>query len=298
MEHANLEIFCAVAEELSVTRAAQRLGRAQSNVTTRIQQLEEELGVSLFVRDNKRMQLSLQGEKFLHYAKSLLALAEEARQVLHPKEPAGLLRIGSMESTAASRLPAPLAAYHRRFPDVKIRLINCPSLPLIARVQDRTLDCAFIALPPVTDADAGIDLTDFGIASIPVFTEELILLLPAGHAAVKRVADVAIRSVAAFATGCSYRTIVERILDQGPGAPKLDFQEMGSYHGMLACVASGECVSLMPRSVIDLMGKPRGMRELPVMKVDTLLIWRDGYETPAFEELRNLLTATASGAKP
>jgi DNA-binding transcriptional LysR family regulator len=297
LDHTTLEIFCAVAEELSVTRAAQRLGRVQSNVTTRVQQLEEELGVSLFVRDNKRMRLSLQGEKFLHYAKSLLALAEEARQVLHPKEPTGLLRIGSMESTAASRLPGPLAAYHRRFPEVKIRLTTGPSMPLIARVQDRTLDCAFVALAPPVDGDAGIDLADLGLASIPVFTEELILLLPAGHTALKRVDDVVIRSVAAFATGCSYRTISERILDQGPGAEKLDFQEMGSYHGMLACVASGECVSLMPRSVVELMGKPRGMRELPVMKVDTLLIWREGYETPAFEELRALLASSSTGAK-
>lgn len=292
MEHTTLEIFCTVAEELSVTKAAQRLGRVQSNVTTRIQQLEEELGVSLFFRDNKRMRLSLQGEQFLQYAKALLALAEEARQVLHPAQPAGVLRIGSMESTSASRLPGPLAAYHRRFPQVKLRLTNGPSRQLIAAVQNRTLDCAFVALPPATEDDAGIDLEDLGLASTPVFREELALLLPAGHAPVKEVGEVEIRSVAAFMTGCTYRTITERILGSGSSVQPLDFQEMGSYHGMLACVASGECVSLMPRSVIALMGKPKGMRELPIMKIDTLLVWRQGYETPAFDGLRGLLAAT------
>lgn len=291
MEHATLEIFCAVAEELSVTRAAQRLGRVQSNVTTRVQQLEEELGVALFLRDNKRMALSPQGERFLHYAKALLALAEEARQVLHPAEPAGVLRIGSMESTAASRLPEPLAAYHRQFPKVRLRLSNGPSRQLVAAVHDRILDGAFVALPPVAEGDAAIDLAALGLASATVFREELVLLLPAGHAPVRRAEDVTIRSVAAFTTGCTYRAITERLLDRGPAAPPLDVQEMGSYHGMLACVASGECVSLMPRSVIALMGKPKGMRELPIMKIDTLLVWRQGYETPAFEALRGLFAA-------
>ncbi|MGJ7542026.1 LysR family transcriptional regulator [Variovorax sp. LT1R16] len=291
MEHATLEIFCAVAEELSVTRAAQRLGRVQSNVTTRVQQLEEELGVALFLRDNKRMALSPQGERFLHYAKALLALAEEARQVLHPAEPAGVLRIGSMESTAASRLPEPLASYHRQFPKVRLRLSDGPSRQLVAAVHDRILDGAFVALPPVAEGDAAIDLAALGLASATVFKEELVLLLPAGHAPVRRAEDVTIRSVAAFTTGCTYRAITERLLERGPAAPPLDVQEMGSYHGMLACVASGECVSLMPRSVIALMGKPKGMRELPIMKIDTLLVWRQGYETPAFEALRGLFAA-------
>lgn len=291
MEHATLEIFCTVAEELSVTRAAQRLGRVQSNVTTRVQQLEEELGVALFLRDNKRMTLSPQGERFLHYAKALLALAEEARQVLHPAGPTGVLRIGSMESTAASRLPEPLAAYHRAFPQVRLRLSNGPSRQLVSAVYERSLDCAFVALPPVNEGDAAIDLAALGLASAVAFREELVLLLPAGHAAVRRAEDVTIRSIAAFTTGCTYRSIIERLLDRGPGAPPLDVQEMGSYHGMLACVASGECVSLMPRSVIELMGKPKGMRELPVTKIDTLLVWRQGYETPAFEALRDGVVA-------
>lgn len=291
MEHATLEIFCAVAEELSVTRAAQRLGRVQSNVTTRVQQLEEELGVALFLRDNKRMALSPQGERFLHYAKAMLALAEEARQVLHPAEPTGVLRIGSMESTAASRLPGPLAAYHRQFPQVRLRLSTGPSRQLVAAVHGRSLDCAFVALPPVAEGDAAIDLAALGLASVPVFQEELVLLLPPGHAPVQHVDEVAIRSVAAFPNGCTYRLITERILARGPAVAPLDVQEMGSYHGMLACVASGECVSLMPRSVIALMGKPKGMRELPITPIDTVLVWRQGYETPAFEALRGLFTA-------
>ena len=109
MDLTSLALFRAVALEQSVTRAAQSLQRAQSNVTTRIQQLEEELGASLFLREGKRMRLTEQGQAFLAYAEQLLALADEARQALHPAQPSGRLRLGSMESTAAARLPEPLA---------------------------------------------------------------------------------------------------------------------------------------------------------------------------------------------
>ncbi len=209
MDHLNLDIFCTVAAELSITRAAQRLGRAQSNVTTRIQQLEEELGVALFLRDNKRMRLTSQGEQFLSYAKSLLALAEEARQVLHPAEPAGILRLGSMESTAASRLPDVLAEYHRTWPKVKLRLSTAPSRQLLDAVISRSIDCALLALPPGAEIDSPDSLRGRGLRSLAVFHEELLLLLPAGHPPVRKPEDVTVRSLAAFQQGCTYRAVAE-----------------------------------------------------------------------------------------
>ena len=75
MDFAALEIFRAVAQEGSVTRAAERLGRVQSNVTTRVQQLEEQLGATLFLREGKRMVLTPAGEALRGYADRLLALA-------------------------------------------------------------------------------------------------------------------------------------------------------------------------------------------------------------------------------
>ena len=79
MDSETLRIFSAVAAELSITRAAARLGRAPSNVTTRIQQLEGELGIELFSRVGKRMSLSAAGERLVEYSARLLALEEEAR---------------------------------------------------------------------------------------------------------------------------------------------------------------------------------------------------------------------------
>ncbi|EJB8391877.1 LysR family transcriptional regulator NmoR [Pseudomonas aeruginosa] len=279
MDLSSLEIFRAVAHEASVTRAAQQLQRAQSNVTTRIRQLEEDLGVELFLRDGKRMSLTERGSEFLAYAEQLLALADEARQSMHPAEPGGRLRLGSMESTAASRLPALLASYHKACPRVALEVSTGTSRALFDGVRARRLDCALVAAGP---GWAG-ELDSSGLRGEPLFREELLMILPAEHPPVHDVAEVRLRTLAGFARGCTYRQLAEDSL----GTP-LTVQEVGSYHAILACVAAGACVGVLPRSVLQLLGTPP-LRSLPLAEVDTWLVWREGYATAAFERWRGVL---------
>ncbi|ABJ13476.1 TPA: LysR family transcriptional regulator [Pseudomonas aeruginosa] len=279
MDLSSLEIFRAVAHEASVTRAAQQLQRAQSNVTTRIRQLEEDLGVELFLRDGKRMSLTERGSEFLAYAEQLLALADEARQSMHPAEPGGRLRLGSMESTAASRLPALLASYHKACPRVALEVSTGTSRALFDGVRARRLDCALVAAGP---GWAG-ELDGSGLRGEPLFREELLMILPAEHPPVHDVAEVRLRTLAGFARGCTYRQLAEDSL----GTP-LTVQEVGSYHAILACVAAGACVGVLPRSVLQLLGTPP-LRSLPLAEVDTWLVWREGYATAAFERWRGVL---------
>ncbi|HHH9195890.1 TPA: LysR family transcriptional regulator NmoR [Pseudomonas aeruginosa] len=278
MDLSSLEIFRAVAHEASVTRAAQQLQRAQSNVTTRIRQLEEDLGVELFLRDGKRMSLTERGSEFLAYAEQLLALADEARQSMHPAEPGGRLRLGSMESTAASRLPALLASYHKACPRVALEVSTGTSRALFDGVRARRLDCALVAAGP---GWAG-ELDGSGLRGEPLFREELLMILPAEHPPVHDVAEVRLRTLAGFARGCTYRQLAEDSL----GTP-LTVQEVGSYHAILACVAAGACVGVLPRSVLQLLGTPP-LRSLPLAEVDTWLVWREGYATAAFERWRGV----------
>ncbi|HCK5205849.1 LysR family transcriptional regulator NmoR [Pseudomonas aeruginosa] len=280
MDLSSLEIFRAVAHEASVTRAAQQLQRAQSNVTTRIRQLEEDLGVELFLRDGKRMSLTERGSEFLAYAEQLLALADEARQSMHPAEPGGRLRLGSMESTAASRLPALLASYHKACPRVALEVSTGTSRALFDGVRARRLDCALVAAGP---GWAG-ELDGSGLRGEPLFREDLLMILPAEHPPVHDVAEVRLRTLAGFARGCTYRQLAEDSL----GTP-LTVQEVGSYHAILACVAAGACVGVLPRSVLQLLGTPP-LRSLPLAEVDTWLVWREGYATAAFERWRGLLS--------
>ena len=282
MEMESLTIFCAVASELSVTQAAARLGRAPSSVTTRIQQLEADIGAQLFVRTNKRMALTAAGERFLEYAQRLLALAEEARHVVTGGREGGTLRVGSMESTAASRLPALLAAYHARFPATRLALSTGPSRPLIEQVRTGLLDCAFVALPPAFGGAAA--LAELGLASTAVWREELCLLLPASEAQARRPADVRTRSLAAFPQGCTYRGIAEEVLGVA-GSTQWRVQELSSYHTMIACVAAGACVTVLPASVLALSDAPATLTTLSAGQADTVLVWRAGFDVPAFGHL-------------
>ncbi len=279
----SLRIFIAVATESGITQASARLGRAPSNVTTRIQQLESDLGVPLFVRTGKRLTLSVAGERFLDYAQRMLILADEARQVVTGGLHGGVLHIGCMESTAASRLPAVLADYHASHPGTELQVATAPSGALLEQVRTGRLDCAFAALPPALQ-EAGA-LAELGLSATPVWRESLLLLLPAHEVQADTPAQVRTRSLAAFRQGCTYRSIAEAALGVADD-PEWKIQELGSYHGMIACVAAGACVALLPASVLALAKTPAGLKTLPLGQADTCLVWRTGHDVPAFRHLR------------
>src|SRR2546428_3853608 len=104
LDLSDLILFRTVAEAGSITRAAERLHRVQSNVTARVKRLEVQPGGSLFVRGRRGMSLTPEGKRLTDYADRLLALAEEARSELGAPGTRGRLQIGSMESTAAVHL--------------------------------------------------------------------------------------------------------------------------------------------------------------------------------------------------
>lgn len=281
MDLLNLEIFVVAAQELSITRTATRLQRAQSNISTRIQQLEHQLAATLFFRDSRQLRLTPQGQTFLRYSQQLLALSREAKQALHPADPQGVLRIGSMESTAASRLPLVLATYQQRWPEVELHVKTGPSAELIQHVLDYELDCAFIALQqPELPAM---------LAGVPVFSEELILILPQRYSNWRQSEDLPIKRLACFRQGCTYRAYLERYFsDQQP----LILQEVGSYHAVLACVAAGTCISVLPRSVLQLQQASPAIVAIPLGSIATYLIWRENQHSSAVLQLQHALTNT------
>lgn len=279
----SLEIFCAVAGELSVTRAAERLQRAQSNVTTRLRQLEQQLGTPLFLREGRRMSLTPEGRMFQGYAERLLALAAEACQALQPGRPKGRLRIGTMESTAASRLPAPLARFHRRWPEVALELDTGPSERLVERLLAHELDCALVA-------DGGAPL-DPGLEGQRLYREDIVLLLPADHPPLRGPAGLKVTSLAALEPGCTYRRLAQDWL--GPRLSAMQLLELGSYHAIFACVAAGNAMGVAPMSVLELQATPPALRLHKLKRVDTLLLRRRGYASAAFEAWRETLLEPA-----
>ena len=181
MEFGQLRIFQAVAEEGSIARAAERLHRVPSNLSTRLRQLEEQLGVDLFLRERQRLQLSPAGKVLLDYAARLFALQEEARAAVQGGEPVGDFALGSMYSTAAIHLPPRLAEYHRRYPAVNLQLQTAPSGELVESLLGGRLDAVLV--------DGPLDFD--GLEGLPMFEERMVLVTENGHPPVRGPEDVA-----------------------------------------------------------------------------------------------------------
>ena len=240
MDFTALEIFKAVAAEGSVTRAAEQLGRVQSNVTTRIQQLEEQLGTPLFLRQGRRMVLTPAGESLRGYADRLLALAEEARQAVHPAA-AGWAPAPGRHGKHGRSAPAPAAgATACPVADVVLDLSTGPPDNWWSKLAAHTLDAALVAWPP-----PGLE-TDTPVERTPVFQESLLLALPAHHPPVQSPADLQLHTLAAFTRGCTYRHIGEAWMQSARGTVPQG-AGLASYHAIIACVAAGAARVWFPR---------------------------------------------------
>ena len=281
MDLADLHIFRTVAQEGGIIKAACKLHRVQSNVSARIRQLESAVGIELFNRERQRLTLSAAGELLLQYAERLLGLAEEARGAVSGSPPRGALKLGALESTAASRLPQILSTYHRAYPDVLIELATGTNDVLTAAVANRTLDAAFVAEKPANRE----------LCAMTLFAERLVIISSLEHRSIRRREDIVGDSVIAFPNGCAYRRVLERWV----GAKRLStvrVLELGSYHAIVACVASGTGIAVVPESVLAALQHEHIARH-PLSKVyaqvTTPLIWRTADRSAALSALRQTL---------
>ncbi|CNI18977.1 putrescine utilization regulator PtrR [Yersinia pekkanenii] len=282
MDLTQLRMFCCVAETGSVARAAEQMHRVPSNLTTRLRQLEIELGADLFIREKQRLRLSPMGHNFLCYAHRILALSEEAMSITHAGEPAGNFPLGSMESTAATRLPNLLAAYHQRYPKVSLSLTTGTSGEIIEQVRAGTLATALVDGPVQHDELHGCRS----------FDEQLVIISCLGHPPIMQAGDAGDETLFAFRASCSYRLRLESWFRQAGVLPG-HIMEIQSYHAMLACVASGAGLALIPHSVLALLpGHERVQvhQLLPdIADTATWLIWRKDAFSPNVRALKELI---------
>lgn len=281
-----LEIFRTVALEGSVSRAAQKLNRVQSNVSTRVKQLEQHLNKDLFLRHNRGLTLTPDGQMLLSYAERFLQLSFEAFEALGAGKPNGTFRIGTMESTAASRLPDILSRYHALHPDVEIVVETDTAGGLSERLQGYDIEVAFIAEPVSFD----------WVSTAPVFVEELVLIAPQSFPPLEDISEISGKTVVAFEAGCAYRRYLEQwLLEAGivPGG----IMAVGSYLAILACVSAGTGYAVVPRSVLDMIATGGQFRryQLPekMSRIRTMLSWRSDYRSAKLDALRELLPGSA-----
>jgi DNA-binding transcriptional LysR family regulator len=286
----DLLTFSAVARNGGITRAAEELNTVQSNVTQRVKALEAEIGTALFERHSRGMTLTGAGRRLLPYAQKMAALSREAMLATRDDgEPKGPLAIGSMETTAAVRLPSLLAEFHRRFPAVRLTLKTATTADLVAAVLDGALDGAFVA-GPIEHAD---------LSSTLAFREELVLVTAkrfSNLAALRAGTPESGPTALVFRTGCTYRQRLEQVFSDF-GWPSAARFELGTLDGMIGCVAAGMGVTLLPRAVVERSNQRKEVNihtiETAWSRVDTLFIQRrSAHQYSALSGFVSCLTGT------
>lgn len=281
MDLSDLKIFRTVVEEGGITRAAEKLLRVQSNITTRIKQLEADLGTELFIREGKRLHLAPAGQVLLGYAERLADLAAEARQAVQLDRPVGLFRLGAMESTAAVRLPGPLAEFGRLYPDVDIQLTTGNPTQLATAVLAGEIDAALVAEP----------IAEASIEQAVAFEEELVLVAKRDHPTIT-LNQPPPDTVIVFEQGCPHRMRLDRWYEKSGHLPRQTVQ-IGSYHALLGCVAAGMGVALVPKSVLETFPNrdQTSTHDLPkgLDRFATLLVWRKQAGSPKIDALCDVL---------
>ncbi|MDV7338116.1 LysR family transcriptional regulator [Terasakiella sp. A23] len=256
MEISSLKIFIAVAENGSVSTAAEQLHCVQSNVTARIKKLEEELQVSLFVRKSRGMELSTQGHVLLDHAYQLIDMERQAvRAVNASLDDGGTLSLGSMETAMAVRLPTLLKEFHKRHPKTELSVRTGTTDEMIKKVLDHQLDCAIVGSKVESDK----------IVQYPFFKERLVLVSTPGNEKSS--------TLLVYRKGCAYRARAEEWLRREGRLP-YTIMEFGTQEGIIGCVSAGLGVTLLPQEVAKGLSKDLIITDLPdeIADVDTYLI--------------------------
>lgn len=292
MEIRQLQTFREVARTLNFTRAATTLNYAQSSISAQIQALEEEFAVTLFDRLGRRIVLTDAGQRLLHYADKILALAEEA-QIAVPgaDEPVGLLTIGAPETLCTYRLPAVVNAFRRRFPRVDI--IFRPSSNSEAwdvLLHDGLADAALIMAEPYRAPMLRVE---------PLLRESIRVVAHAEHplACCPAVLFSAFRAETLLLTesGCPYRVAFERPL-RAAGVTPANVLEFHSVEAIKQCALTGMGIAVLPEVVVTKELEEGSLRALPVQGLTfnlvTQLAWhKDKWLSPALDAFLSMTRA-------
>jgi DNA-binding transcriptional LysR family regulator len=289
MELSDLTIFRAVVESGGITRAAEKLHRVPSNVTTRIGQLEDDLGVKLFVREGRNIRLSPAGSILLDKANRLLELARETREAVQGETPRGILKLGAYESTASVWLPGRLSEFQKNFPNVTLELHTWSLQGMIAGIMSGELEAAIIS---------GYD-DDTRFENLLLYEDEVVLVAPKNKDPLARDSkdDFVLLS---FDDDCPLRHQIERYVRDKIRPPSRVI-EMSSNHALLGCVAAGMGIGMMPESVLPSFpgNKHLNIHRMPkdVAKKRIMLTWRKGMRSARIDALVETLSPARKRAK-
>lgn len=247
MEFRHLTYFVAVAELLHFRKAAELLHIAQPALSQQIVKLERELGVTLLTRTSRSVELTDAGRLFLDDARRLLDLRDKAVQAVKNRADgtSGTLRIAYVGPAAYSVLHVVIGAYRKARPDVDLRLIELTNTEQLDALSSGTLDVGIGRLP----------IRDPRFTTRPIFTEPVVVMLPANHRFAARDAAVPLISLAdedfIIVPRARESSVFDRYVSlchEAGFTPRIT-HEAPLVHTHVEMVAAGMGVALAPASV-------------------------------------------------
>jgi DNA-binding transcriptional LysR family regulator len=291
-----VEQFVVVADELNVTRAAERLYAAQSTVSAGLRSLERELGATLLDRTTRRVSLTEAGARVLPEARALLAAYERMRDGAADDSAAGLrgrVRMGTFAALDVLGLPHLIREFRERHPLVDLALVvsRTGSSGLTDDLRRGRLDLAFSALP----VDATAEIEAEALAEFP-----FVALLPPGHRLAGRrrlrLDELEAEPWIDTAAGYGNRVLLDEELARR-GLRRRLVVELGDLPSIPTFVAAGVGVAVIPDAVPTPGCVRVAITDPPVPWVLSLCWRRDGSPGAATQELRRLLRRGAARAR-
>jgi DNA-binding transcriptional LysR family regulator len=295
MELRHLRYFVAVAEELHFRRAADRLHMSQPPLSQQIRALEEELGVTLLERTQRRVTLTAAGAAYYERAREILDAVEDASRLVKRvnRGEVGRLAVGFVGSAMYSLVPEALGAFAARYGEVDLHLRELTTAAQLRQLESGQIDVGFIR--PASDRP--------GLAFETVEREPVVVALPESHPLAQgRVVDL--EQLAGETLVLLGREDSPGVRDSLAGATELvrgDVQEVREMQTVIALVRAGVGISLVPGSVRALAREGVVYRELPAdgPTVELAMAWRAEDRSPvlaAFKQAIRELVASGSAA--
>jgi LysR family hydrogen peroxide-inducible transcriptional activator len=255
MELHQLRYFCAVAEAGSFSRAAEQSHVSQPSLSQQIMKLEDELGARLFDRLGRSVRLTEAGQTFLPRARAVLRELEAARgDVAEQKDSVGgAVTIGVIPTVAPYYLPQRLTWFSRKFPQVRLTVVEEITPILLDQVRASKVDLAILALP----------IRGHEFEPFPLLTERLFAALPPGHKLARRrglfLKDLRAQPFLLLRDGHCFRDTAVAACDRARLHPQIVF-ESGQFSSLLSLVGAGMGVSIVPEMAIDRKSRCRFVR--------------------------------------
>lgn len=245
MELKHLNTFLALSRIKHFTKTAKYLNYAQSNVTTQIKQLEQELNVKLFERIGKSVSLTLEGEKLIPYASKMISLASDVSEIYSSSQNSGRIVIGAFESLSIYKLPAIIKKYKNTHPDVELFLMILDSSNFIPLLANNTIDIAFVLEEPIHDK--AITIIFQKREPIGLFSTQS---HPFAEKAIISAKDLSDEPIILTGKGCCYRGMFEKDLFAASVRPKVVL-ETGSIQVIKETGLSGLGLCVLPEFTVQ-----------------------------------------------